>query len=168
MKILLITSAIILSSCAVFKQKNKEVEHRTEHHYHDSTHTIERETITERLIPGDSTKAYFELEKLLKEGSLKSVDRHFTTEIRYKDNGLMVTTYMDSLMERIRALERITEKKASTAEITIDAEKKSSNKEVKNRGITYIIIAVILILLFFWFRIEFSLFKVTKTPKTSE
>lgn len=109
MKTVLLISVILLSaSCASVRerQKLKYQSKVVENHYRDSVHTFERETIREQLIKSDSTLARFNLDSLIKAGTLRSSDRYFTTEIRYQDNNLIVTTTIDSLMSRIRMLER--------------------------------------------------------------
>lgn len=129
---LVIISILLFCSCSIFKTKNQNKVKAEIHHYHDSTYYHEKETIREVKIAGDTTKATFNLEELLKNGYGKSTDRHFTTEIRYVDGNLNVTTTMDSLIKRISELEKSFSKVNTNEATIIDSKTKDKTVEVKN------------------------------------
>lgn len=137
----------VLASCSIFKTKNQNKVKAEIHHYHDSTYYHEKETIREVKVAGDTTNASFNLEELLKNGYGKSTDRHFTTEIRYVDGNLNVTTTMDSLIQRISELEKSFSKVNSNESTIIDSKTKDKTVEVKNYYPIVITLLAIIILL---------------------
>ena len=144
---LIIISILLFCSCSIFKHKNKNQVKSEVHHYHDSTYYHEKETIREVKVAGDTTNATFNLEELLKNGYGKSTDRHFTTEIRYVDGNLNVTTTMDSLIQRISELEKSFSKVNSNDATIIDSKTKDKVVEVKNYWPIIITLLAIIILL---------------------
>lgn len=153
--VLIASLSVSFGSCQKIKEWSKKRTRIVEHHYHDSTFNIQKETITERWLPADTTSAHFDLEALLRSGYGKSTDRYFTTEIRYIDNGLTVTTTIDSLMERIRSLER------SQGTIQVNTDKKEDvtdkTKEVTVTSYWWILgpiatVIIILLIAYLWRR----------------
>lgn len=150
-KLLFLVLAFTLGSCSIIKNKRLNREKSEVHHYHDSTHTIERLTTHEVKTLGDTTQANFLLEALLKSGYGKSVDRHFTTEVHYKDGNLQVITTMDSLIQRITNLERLTMNTTEKEDKTVDSKVKTKDVEVKDYtmlifGTGFILLLIIIIL----------------------
>lgn len=131
--ILILFLAFTAGSCSLVKKVKREKVDREIHHYHDSTHFLETQTIREIHTASDSTKAYFWLEELIKKGYLKSVDRNFTTEIRYKDGGLEVSTYMDSLLQRITEIERELSNTKSQQTVVEHKDETIKDTEKKNK-----------------------------------
>ena len=158
MAIYVVMIVMLSSSCAKFKQIQKDKYASVEHHYHDSTSYYEKETIKEVYLDPDSTQAFFDLERFLEDGYAKSTDRYFTTEIRYVDNGIAVTTSVDSLMQVIREIQReqlrVTSKKEDEVNTT------SSEKKVTTVNIWPLVIGLIgLVILFFVLRFLYKKFK---------
>jgi tetrahydromethanopterin S-methyltransferase subunit B len=130
--------AVILSSCSIFKERKKVSEQH--HHYNDSVHTVEKITIREEKVKGDSTKALFNLDSLLKSGVLRSQDRFFTTEIRYMNGNLQVSTTIDSLTKIITDMERSMSRTEAIAMSAINSESRTKTK----KDFTMLIVGVIL------------------------
>lgn len=137
------------TSCDVLKNRTSKTEIVKEHHYHDSTFMIENMTIREISAKPDSTKAYFDLQALLKSGYGKSTDRYFTTEVVYKDNGILVTTSIDSLISIVKELQRQTVKSTVQQQLdkNIESTEETKTKESKVQSIIISVIVLILLLL---------------------
>lgn len=130
----------MMCSCSIFKRTAKVEQHH--HHYRDSTHTIEKLTVREIRTKGDSTRAFFNLDSLIRSGVLRSQDRFFTTEIRYLNGNLQVNTTIDSLTKIITDLERSVSKTEAIAMSAISNKTKTTEK----KDYTGVVIALILFL----------------------
>ena len=135
----------LVSSCSILKENQKNVEKTEEHHYHDSTFVIERETIREVYTNPDSTTAEFDLKELIEMGYAKSTDRYFTTEIRYRDNNLQVTTSIDSLLSVIRELETEVGNFTSTKDNYVDSKTKNKEKTVQSSPWQWLFVILVLL-----------------------
>jgi len=160
---LIIISILLFCSCSIFKTKNQNKVKAEVHHYHDSTYYHEKETIREVKVAGDTTNASFNLEELLKNGYGKSTDRHFTTEIRYVDGNLNVTTTMDSLIKRISELEKSFSKVNTNETTIIDSKTKDKTVEVKEYWTIAILSLLAIIILLIAGFIIYKYFKGLKT-----
>lgn len=161
--------ALLVCSCDVYKHRNETEKIVKEHHYHDSTYVLETLTIKEITAKPDSTKAYFDLRKLLETGYGKSTDRYFTTEIRYKDSGLVVTTTIDSLISIVKELQRQTANLSvrSQSEISEQSVVLETTKEIKNKIGQFIWSIIILILLIFALYLYWQYKKRNPSPEKS-
>lgn len=130
--LILLMLIISAASCSVIKNIRRDKTKSEIHHYHDSTYFLEKQTIREIQTPGDSTKASFWLEQLLKSGYGKSTDRHFTTEVRYIDGNLEVTTSFDSILSRQTDTERTLSQVKNDVAALVDSKTKTKTIEVKN------------------------------------
>jgi len=135
------------ASCSIIKNKRNDRVKSEIHHYHDSTYFLEKQTVREIQTPGDSTKASFWLEQLLKSGYGKSTDRHFTTEVRYIDGSLEVTTSFDSILARQTETERTLSQVQNNLDQLIDSKTKSKDVEVKDYTPIFIGSSILLLLI---------------------
>lgn len=135
----------LLTSCSIFKERKKVSEHH--HHYRDSTHTIEKLTIREVKMKGDSTKAFFNLDSLIKSGTLRSQDRFFTTEIRYMNGNLLVSTTIDSLTKIITDMERSMSRTEAIAMSAMNSDSRITEKKDYTVWIVGMILFMLLLII---------------------
>lgn len=134
-----------MSSCSLVKRIQSNRTKQEIHHYHDSTHVIEKLTTKEITTLGDSTTANFLLQKLIESGYGKQVDGNFTTEVKISDGVLSVTTTLDSLVQRITELERTKTQTQSDKIVFVESKQKNKTVEVKNY--TMLIVSLFLLLI---------------------
>lgn len=155
MALIMLSAILCFSSCKVWKKLTTE---STEsHYYHDSTIVHTKESFTPVFIPRDSTKSTFSLEELLKSGYLKSVDRNYTTEIRYLDGNLHVNTTIDSLMLLLRKHEQMIQsirtEKSDKKEVIVHEQKKTP---LNWFWVTVVLGAILFLVIFFKIRWPFA------------
>lgn len=120
------------SELEVLKEK-KEV-----HHYHDSTHVIERLEMKPVVIPGDSSFFKFTMKELEKLGKIKHTSGRITTRVEVDSSGyIAVYSSVDSLIHLVEQLTRETYHLQSKIESVLDHSSSTSieSESKKKTGI---------------------------------